>query len=111
MKTKAVFNSIISKYKYIFDELLNISIDIGESIEGNCFYKHNSFGDVAPELLPKQINIYNLSSQATNILEIGFNAGHSCLLMLLSNSTSKITLFDICEHKYTVPCFMYLKTS
>lgn len=41
-------------------------------------------------------------------MEIGFNAGHSCLLMLLANKESKITIFDICMHEYTIPCYEFL---
>ena len=47
---------------------------------------------------------------ATNIMEIGFNAGHSSLLYLLANPNSKLTIFDICQHKYTLPCFKYLQS-
>ena len=36
-------------------------------------------------------------------MEIGFNAGHSSFLYLISNPNSKITVFDLCEHKYTLP--------
>ena len=43
-------------------------------------------------------------------MEIGFNAGHSSLLYLLANPSSKLTIFDICEHKYTLPCFKYLQS-
>ena len=32
------------------------------------------------------------------ILEIGFNAGHSALIMLLSNPNAKIVAFDIGSH-------------
>ena len=43
-------------------------------------------------------------------MEIGFNAGHSCLLYLMSNPTSKIQVFDLGEHIYTRACFEYLST-
>jgi hypothetical protein len=38
-------------------------------------------------------------------MEIGFNAGHSTLLFLISNPCSKIQLFDLGEHSYSRPCF------
>jgi predicted O-methyltransferase YrrM len=56
------------------------------------------------------MNHYSLAKNAKNIIEIGFNAGHSCLLYLLANNESHITVFDICEHKYTIPCFEYLQS-
>ncbi len=56
----------------------------------------------------KQRNVYDLAKVSSNILEIGFNTGFSCLLMLLANSYSKITLVDIADHGYVQPCFDYL---
>jgi predicted O-methyltransferase YrrM len=44
------------------------------------------------------------------VVEIGFNSGFSALLMLTANPELKLTCVDICEHKYTEPCFEYLKT-
>ena len=44
-----------------------------------------------------------------NIVEIGFNAGHSALLMLEANKNCHIHVFDICEHTYTQSCFNYLQ--
>jgi hypothetical protein len=75
--------------------------------EGNCMWYHETCVE-AEELYNKQYNLYYLGSISTEIMEIGFNAGHSCLLMLLGNSNSKITIFDICIHEYTIPCFEYL---
>jgi predicted O-methyltransferase YrrM len=43
-----------------------------------------------------------------NIAEIGFNAGHSCVCMLVLFPNSKITIFDIDKHKYTQKCFNLL---
>jgi glycosyltransferase involved in cell wall biosynthesis len=79
----------------------------GEPCEGNVFwfqYDHQE----RELFLNKRLNLFNYSQKAQNIMEIGFNAGHSCLLYLLSNPTSKIQLFDLGEHKYTRACFEYL---
>lgn len=51
----------------------------------------------------KRRNLFKLASGASRILEIGFNAGHSAALMLLASPHSKLTLFDIGEHRYTRP--------
>jgi predicted O-methyltransferase YrrM len=58
----------------------------------------------------KQMNIFNLASEASNILEIGVNGGHSLIVMLLANPTATIYAFDICFHPYTIPCIEYLNT-
>jgi hypothetical protein len=47
-----------------------------------------------------------------NICEIGFNAGHSSMLLLLGrdNSPPNFTIFDIGHHRYTKPSFEYIKS-
>jgi predicted O-methyltransferase YrrM len=44
-----------------------------------------------------------------NVMEIGFNAGFSALLMLVTNPNVKITCYDLGEHKYTISCYEVLK--
>lgn len=78
-----------------------------ELCEGNCFWKHLTTYE-NKKIYNKQHNLFNFGKKAKRILEIGFNAGYSCLLFLLANSHSKIILFDINEHSYTKPCFEYL---
>ena len=75
--------------------------------EGNYFYTHQTFNKSLD--INKQINLMSLAKIEThkNILEIGFNAGHSTLLFLLSHPTSKIYCFDTCQHPYTKLCFDY----
>ncbi len=41
-----------------------------------------------------------MNTNVKNILEIGFNAGHSADLFLNSNNQSKVLSFDIGEHDY-----------
>lgn len=97
---------IIEKYNYLFDALLNIVKSTGEELEGNCFFYHRTFDKISGN--NKGINLFSLGKNCSRILEIGFNAGHSCLLFLLSNPENKIDCFDICEHSYTNLCFDYL---
>jgi len=104
------YKKIINDNKIFFDKLDFICNQSGESIEGNCFTEHLNIHNKIPELINKQVNHFNLGKNASNIMEIGFNAGHSCLIYLLSNPNSNITIFDICEHKYTIPCFEYLNS-
>lgn len=99
---------IVKKNGHYFDELKRICLEIGEPVEGNLFHPHNNIKTELKQAIPKQVNIYSLARTGRNILEIGFNAGHSVLLMLMANEDSKITCFDICEHSYTEKCFEYL---
>ena len=83
-----------------------------DAFEGNSFYYHQSLKEY-PELYNKQLNLYWCGKQANvgKICEIGFNAGHSAMLMLLANTNKHVefTVFDIGHHKYTKPCFEYIK--
>ena len=101
------FLKIKEENKHHFDNIKNIVLKTTTAPEGNCFWFHGSTVE-AEEFIFKQYNLYYLGIKAENIIEIGFNAGHSALLMLLGNTTSKIIIFDICEHSYTRDCFSYL---
>jgi hypothetical protein len=82
----------------------------GELLEGNCLYYHQTL-QLAPELKAKQRNLIRAAEGATEILEIGFNAGHSLLLFLMKAPSAKYTVFDICEHRYVKPCFAYIQSA
>ena len=102
--------TVNDKYNYLFEALLNIVKSTGEELEGNCFFYHKTFDKIPDHT--KAINLYSLGkSGGNNILEIGFNAGHSCLLFLLANPENKIDCFDICEHLYSQKCFEYLSNT
>jgi len=76
-------------------------------LEGGCVYSHLTMKPL-PELIPKQLNLAKCGSAygIDRICEIGFNAGHSAVMLLDSLRTRSITytIFDICEHAYTKPC-------
>ena len=101
------FKKVKEANKKHFDKIKEIVSTYTNTPEGNCFWYHGSFNE-AEEFNTKQFNLYYLGSMSNEIMEIGFNAGHSCLLFLLANPNSKITIFDICYHQYTLPCFNYL---
>lgn len=96
----------------IVDGLLPIIQELSEPLEGNIYMQHHQL-EFSDMYKPKRQNLVNilsmLSHRPINILEIGFNAGFSALLMLLCNPHATITCLDICEHTYTVPCFNVLK--
>ena len=55
------------------------------------------------EKITKQLNHLSLGIECiTNIMEIGFMHFIGSLLYLLSNPNSKLTIFDICSHAYTI---------
>jgi predicted O-methyltransferase YrrM len=110
MKESTINSNIIKTKEYINNNLLPIINKYGEALEGNIFMLHhtteytNVFADKA-----KNISNIVLNKQVKQVVEIGFNAGFSTLLMLISNPNLYITCFDIGEHKYTQPCFENLK--
>jgi predicted O-methyltransferase YrrM len=88
---------------YIETKLLPI---IKVDLEGNIYSKHNSKSKYS-NLEPKRYNIINLMKtlEPKNVLEIGFNAGFSSLLMKMSSHDFELTCVDINFHEYVVPCF------
>jgi len=106
--------TIINKTKQIISEkLMPIINSIGEPLEGNIFMKHHTSKYTDVDFHINKVNnicIVAMDPNVENVLEIGFNAGFSTLLMLLSNENLKITCVDICSHQYTIPCYEILKT-
>jgi hypothetical protein len=99
------------KNEYVKD-LKEIIINSKEILEGNVFYPHRTLTEI-PELKAKQINLFWCGKQVkTRLCEIGFNAGHSAMVMLLGIEQMPIdfTIFDINQHKYTEPCYTYIKS-
>ena len=89
-------------------EIESIIKEIGEPLEGNCVYEHQTLNQMEC-LLNKRLNYESLSKKCTSICEIGFNAGHSLLSMMLSNQNAKYISFDLGIHLYSKPCFEFLK--
>lgn len=103
-----VYSEKICKYQHILSGIRDICLESGEAVAGNLFTEHLQIDQQLSCLKFKQANLFTLAENATNIMEIGFNAGHSTLIYLIANDYSKIVLFDICEHLYTIPCFQFL---
>jgi len=104
-------NNTINKTKdYVNKYLLPIVKTSGELLEGNIFMLHETT-DYTDVFLNKTKNISNvlLNKNIKHVMEIGFNAGFSSLLMLLTNPSMYISCFDLGEHKYTLPCYEKLK--
>lgn len=107
---KQNIQKIINKAKNIItNDLLPIINNLGEPLEGNIFMLHNTT-QYTNMFFDKQVNfILAAKKDIHSILEIGFNAGFSTLLMLLANENINITCVDICEHVYTKLCFQKLQ--
>lgn len=107
------FSEIEQRCRLYLEDLLRIVIDQGDGrFTGNLFYVDLTAakGLVPDESLRwKRENLAALAKDAKSVLEIGFAAGHSALLMLLSNPNLMLTVVDPCEYRHTVPCFEYLK--
>lgn len=97
-----------------FMTLEKIIRDSGEACEGNVLLMHHSFTP-NPKNEAKQHNLVTLAAslplEGANIVEIGFNAGHSSLLMLAAHPTVRILAFDLGEHAYTIPCYEALSSA
>jgi len=92
--------------------LLELAYSKG-TMEGNIFYNHGTL-TLNPKLYNKQVNMFWCGKQAkTRICEIGFNAGHSTMLMLLGREKTPLefTLFDIGHYGYTEPCIKYISSA
>lgn len=96
------------EYLRICADLKEIIEDMGEPLEGNCVYRHLSF-DWWDVLLNKRVNYQKAAKGKKLICEIGFNAGHSILAMILANPNAHYVLFDLGIHAYARPCFEYIK--
>ena len=108
---KKTYERLHSIRQSILDDLQKIVIDSGDPLEGNSFYTHHTL-NLYSDLYTKQLNLFWCGTQATTkICEIGFNAGHSAMLMLLGRTTPlEFTIFDIGMHRSTVPCVNYIKS-
>jgi hypothetical protein len=107
--SKQEYIKTITDNQYRFDKIHSICSQFNCYVEGNCFHQDGNIDNNLDSLIYKQMNHFSLGRISRDILEIGFNAGHSSLLYLLSNPYTKIDVFDLCYHSYTIPCLEYLQ--
>ena len=65
--------------------------------------------DYTPIMYPKQVALRSAAKGKKRGIEIGVNAGHSLLLILIANQDIVLDAIDICELTYTEPCVKYLQ--
>ena len=84
---------------------------VGENVEGNLICDKQPDNYILDENFEKIYNIQYLAKNRKKICEIGINACHSILLMLLVNPDAEYLLFDLNEHQYTDFCVNYIKSA
>ena len=101
-----------NEYKHHLDQLTSIIRNSGARPEGNMFFYDGNNYSTMPEamFLSKRQNIARLATMVDAIVEIGFNAGHSALLMLTANPSLIYRGVDVGRHLYVEPCSEYLKS-
>jgi len=107
------YEGCASRKESHLQDIEKIIVNSGTSLEGNSFYIHNTLQRY-PDLYNKQLNLFWCGTQGkTKICEIGFNAGHSAMLLLLGREVTPLEfmIFDIGEHPYTKPCIEYIATN
>lgn len=95
------------------DALNRHIVDAKETMEGNIFYwdRDPDFDGRPPtaNLAPARRNMWRATRFKRQLLEVGFNAGHSALLALSANPSLVYHGVDLGIHRYTAPCVDYLK--
>ena len=91
-------------------EIAKILKNINERIEGNLVCDIYPYNFVINNNILKIKNLQYLAKNKTKICEIGVNACHSLLIMIIENPNAEYLLFDLNYHKYTEPCINYIKS-
>jgi predicted O-methyltransferase YrrM len=94
--------------KYI-EGITKILESVGETVEGNLICDIHPRSWTIEHNITKIKNLQYLCKNKRKIIEIGVNACHSLLLMLLINPDAEYLLFDLNLHKYTNPAIEYIK--
>jgi len=69
----------------------------------------DSFEGYSQQIPRQVIDLYLLTNKPNlNVMEIGFNAGHSAEIFLEYNKNIKLTSFDLGHHTYVLPAKEYI---
>ena len=92
------FQEAYTKLIHIAYQIIKPYLDQYENIEGNILSSN--------DYIPKIYNLFTAAREVKSgrILEIGFNAGFSTIIMLLANPMVHVTAIDICVHPYVKWC-------
>ena len=105
-----VFDTAVFEKTQTVQKINKIVASIGEPLEGNCMYQHNQMYVIREDAENIRQNIFKICKGSRNIIEVGFNGGHSCALYFHANSKIRVVSFDICLHRYTEKVAAYLKS-
>lgn len=84
-------------------------MNITQFLRSRNFY---NFEGYCREVLEQVIDLINLTNKPNiNIMEIGFNAGHSAELFLQNNKDLTLTSFDLGSHDYVSTAKEYIDTT
>ena len=98
--------------------LNKIVLASGTALEGNIYYPDGTQAknvaviennEIPPERINRRANVIRAVQGRRIVLEIGFNAGHSALLILEANPEIRYIGIDLGRHAYTAPCANYIK--
>jgi glycosyl transferase family 25 len=91
--------------------ITNILKSIGERVEGNLVCDIHPDNWTYSRNINKIKNLQFICKDKKKIIEIGVNACHSLIIMLLENPNAEYLLFDLNNHKYTEPIINYIKNA
>jgi predicted O-methyltransferase YrrM len=105
-KHQAIQDYVRTTKEIVDTHLMPIIHRCGEPLEGNIFMGHLTTTYTSQyEMKVNNICSVVMPCSVQKVMEIGFNAGFSTLLMLVSNPSIHVTCVDLGDHSYTVPCF------
>ncbi len=82
---------------------------VKERVEGNLICDVSPRNYVIERNKDKIHNLQHICKGKKHIIEIGVNACHSLLLMLMVNPNARYVLFDLKYHRYTEPILEYIR--
>lgn len=106
-----------SEFSALLKELNSIVVESKVPLEGNLFYLNHRRRERPIDATTdrpdsvfrnKRLNFVTALRTKRKLVEIGFNAGHSALLALLSNPQLSYIGIDIARYAYTKPCAAFL---
>ena len=84
-------------------------MSITSFLNNRGFYSFEGYSQQVPEQVK---DLVNLSSKPNiNVMEIGFNAGHSAEVFLQNNKCLTLTSFDLGGHNYVMTAKEYIDTT
>lgn len=81
-------------------------MDVTAFLNSKGFYSFEGYSQQVSQQVRDLINLTNKPN--IEIMEIGFNAGHSAEIFLKNNKSLKLTSFDLGGHNYVKPAKEYI---